>query len=356
MSHLTDDPLQFKFQWIDDNGNATGFFRKRGSFDGEMLLLDDVEIPAGVITQVEVRDTRMVFAVLTESGEPAVLAVNLTQRAAQTLKAEIDVSRSATWAEFHKQRLEEKGRLAAFREEECPICEATLVLTDMPETPQLYCQFCNSLSTVDAMTDPTVGERDLRICDECDMFSKPRKFTVFYFVFLVVFYYVSQRTTWRCPACMRGDAWKMLFGNLPFLIGVPVAMVQLVRSYGGSIAGGPFQGLDAANLKGRRGDLIGALEGYRDILDRVPHSAGVKYNLGRALLEQGETERAAATLKLALDDCSNYAPAYRLLVACYEQLGENDKLAELKQMWDDDEDDDEDEPHEEEPMELKFDD
>ena len=137
---------------------------------------------------------------------------------------------------------------------------------------------------------------------------------------------------------------------------VPVAMVQLVRSYGGSIAGGPFQGLDAANLKARRGNLIGALEGYRNILDRVPHSAGVKYNLGRALLEQGETDRSAATLELALDDCSNYAPAYRLLVVCYEQLGDDDKLAELKQMWDDDDDDDEDEPHEEEPVELEFDD
>lgn len=352
MSHFADEPLRFKFQWIDDNGNATGFLRKRGSFDGENLLLDDVEIPAGVITQVEVRDTRMVFAVLTESGEPAVLAINLSQRAAQNLKSEIDISRSATWAEFHKQRLEKTGRLAAFRDEECPECGATLVLTDMPQTPQLYCQFCNALSTVDAANDPPAGEHDLRICDECDMFSKPRKFTVFYFVFLVFVYYVNQRSTWRCPACMRGDAWKMLFGNLPFLIGVPVAMVQLVRSYGGSIAGGPYQGLDAANLRARRGDLMGALEGYRAILERVPHSAGVKYNLGRALLEQGETARAAATLQLALDDCSNYAPAYRLLAPCYEQLGEDDKLNELKQMWDDDED----EPDEEEPVELEFDD
>ena len=354
MSHLADDPLRFKFQWIDDNGNATGFFRKRGSFDGETLLLDDVEIPAGVITQAEVRDTRMIFAVLTESGEPAVLAVNLTQRAAQNLKLEIDISRSATWAEFHKQRLEKKGRLAEFRDEECPQCGATLVLTDMPETPQLYCQFCNSLSTIDAMHDPPAGEHHLKICDECDRFSKPRKFTVFYFVFLVVVYYVSHRSTWRCPACMRGDAWKMLFGNLPFLIGVPVAMVQLARSYGGSVTGGAYHGLDAANLKARRGDLMGALEGYRAILDRVPHSAGVKYNLGRALLDQGETARAAATLELALDDCSNYVPAYPLLVSCYEQLGEDDKLAALKQMWDDDEE--EDESDEEEAEELEFDD
>lgn len=354
MSHLADNPLQFKFHWIDDNGNATGVFRKRGSFDGETLRLDDVELPAGIITQVEVRDTRMILAALTESGEPAVLAIQLTQRDAQKLKLEIDISRSATWAEFHKERLQKQGRLAAFRDEECPNCGATLVLTDMPLTPQLYCQFCNTLSTTDAMVDPPTGERDLRICDECNMYSKPRKFTVFYFVFLVFVYYFSQRSTWRCPACMRGDAWKMLFGNLIFVIGVPVAITQLIRSYGSSVAGGPFKGLDAANLKARKGNLMGALEGYRAILDRVPHSAGVKYNLGRALLEQGETARAADTFQLALDDCTNYVPAYHLLTTCYEQLGETDKLAELKQMWEEQED--EDEPVADVATELEFED
>jgi thioredoxin-like negative regulator of GroEL len=149
---------------------------------------------------------------------------------------------------------------------------------------------------------------------------------------------------------MRGDAWKMLFGNLLFVIGVPVAIVQLLRSYGGSVVGGAFKGLDTANLKARKGDLLGALAGYRTILQRVPHSAGVKFNLGRALIDQHETARAAETLRLALDDCSNYAPAYQLLVPCYEQLGETDKLEALRQMWDDEEDDDE------EASELIFDD
>jgi len=30
---------------------------------------------------------------------------------------------------------------------------------------------------------------------------------------------------------MRGEAWKMFFGNLIFLLGVPVARIQLFRSY-----------------------------------------------------------------------------------------------------------------------------
>ena len=125
----------------------------------------------------------------------------------------------------------------------------------------------------------------------------------------------------------------MLFGNLLFVIGVPVAVVQLCRSYGGAIGIGPFAGLDTANINAQKGNVIPALDGYRAILDRVPHSAGVKYNLGLALMNQNEIERAAETFRLALDDCSNYAPAYHSLAECYQRLGETDKLAELNRIW-----------------------
>jgi tetratricopeptide (TPR) repeat protein len=102
--------------------------------------------------------------------------------------------------------------------------------------------------------------------------------------------------------------------------------------------GGAFTGLDRANLRARAGDLRGALEGYRRILERVPHSAGLKYNLGLALLKQGDTARAAETFQLALEDCANYGPAYQALTGCYQQLGETARLAELKALWEEPDD------------------
>ena len=54
----------------------------------------------------------------------------------------------------------------------------------------------------------------------------------------------------------------MLFGNLLFVIGVPVAIVQLCRSYGGAIGIGPFAGLDTANINAQKGKVIPALNGY----------------------------------------------------------------------------------------------
>ena len=131
----------------------------------------------------------------------------------------------------------------------------------------------------------------------------------------------------------------MLLGNLPFLLGVPVAIVQLFRCYGGKITGSVLADLDTANLKARKGDMLAALQGYQKVLERVPFAAGVKYNLALALLQQEDYERAAESLELVLVDCANYSPAYHALVGCYVQLGEEAKLKELRRVWGEDDED-----------------
>jgi len=330
----TETPLEFKFLWLDEEGNQTGFRRSKGGFDGETLRLDDVEIPVVVLMDVQFRKNRMLLTAMGEDDEPLQAAILVSGGlTARELKSALDVARSAQWAELHKAQLKEEGREADYRDEPCPACSATLILTDMERTPQLYCSFCDTLSTVDPHTQPVPEERDLRQCEECGMFARPRKFAIFYFWFLLVVYGWKHGSTFRCPACMRGDAWKMFFGNLPFLIGVPNAVMQLIRAYGGGLSSGPFAGLDAANVKARSGDVLGALTIYREILTQVPHAAGVKYNIGLGLLGQDEVERAAESLRMALEDCSNYAPAFNALCSCYEILGESEKLQELQAVW-----------------------
>lgn len=325
-------PLSFKFHWLNQNGQQAGLLRKKGRFDGETLELDDVEIPASVIMHVETRDSRMALSVMTQSGEPATFLLMPTNT--RQLKAALDVSRSAVWAEMHREDLQKKGRGHVFRSERCPECGATLILSDMPVSPQLYCRFCHALSTVAADLERPAGEQHLRLCDECGMFSKPRRFTILYIYFLLFVYGWWSKTTWRCPACMRGEAWKMLAANFVFVLGIPVALVQLFRSYGGTDLSGPFRGLDTGNIKARKGDVGGALQQYRTILERVPHCAGLKYNLGLALLQQGDKARAADSFAAALEDCVNYVPAYAVVSPLYEELGETDRLAELRAMWD----------------------
>jgi len=325
--------FEFKFHWLSEEGQATTMFARKGSFDGEFLILEETEIPVGIILQSIVQENRMVLAFFTGDEENPVGHLLIQTGVANDLKEQLDIARSDVWAKQHKEELVKKGLGHTYRDEECPVCTARLILTDMPETPQLFCHFCDSLTTIDQAEEPVSREEDYSLCEECGMFSKPQKFTIFYFYFLLVVYGWWSKTTRRCPPCMRGEAWKMLFGNLIFLLGVPVAIIQLIRCYGADTVSGKFKGLNAGNVHARAGDVAKALEMYREILERVPFSAGVKYNLGMALLMQGDDERAADTFELALEDCANYVPAYQQLQQLYPKMGEPEKLKELERIW-----------------------
>ncbi|MGI9455411.1 MAG: tetratricopeptide repeat protein, partial [Aeoliella sp.] len=242
-------------------------------------------------------------------------------------------ARSSAWAKRHREELNAEGRGGEYRDATCPHCDAVVDLTGFPASPQVSCEFCHSLSHIDPLEGRPKDDSKYRLCDECGMFSKPRKFTIFYFYFLLVFWGFQQRTTWRCPGCMRGDAWKMLFGNLLFVIGVPVAIVQLIRAYGGTDVGGTYPGLDSANLKARAGKFKAAVADYQKILEIQPVAAGVKYNIAHAFLQREDWQGASQMLGYALHDCANYQPAANALAACYENLGEEEKLVALKEQW-----------------------
>ncbi|MGB0580824.1 MAG: tetratricopeptide repeat protein [Limisphaerales bacterium] len=321
----------FKFKWLNNEGKETGLFRKRGTFDGETLVLNDVALPIDSIVSFDAREKFIAVAVVTPQGEVTSIAAALSGMAASELKSRVDAACSGVWAQKEKKELEQTGEGHRYRDGCCRHCDATVVLTDMEPSPQVYCGYCDELSTTDAKPALLSAERGLKICEECGMFSRPKKFTIFYFYFLVVLWGFRQRVTWRCPACMRGEAWKMFFGNLLFVIGVPVAIAQLIRAYGGSVSG-PFAGLDKANIKASRGEPIKAVDDYRAILKRVPNSAGIKFNIGLGLLKQ-KTEMAAESFKLALKDCANYTPAANALAHCYKELGQEEELKALKKKW-----------------------
>ena len=74
---MSELPLHFKFRWVDENGNETGFFsKKKGSFDGQELILDDVQLQAANIISMEVYEERLAVAFVT--GDMADTAVFLS--------------------------------------------------------------------------------------------------------------------------------------------------------------------------------------------------------------------------------------------------------------------------------------
>ncbi len=326
------ETINFKFKWIDENGHESGILKKRGFFDGENLTLDETEIPADSIAELVVRENRMVLALPTDDGAGFTSALAVYGTNIDALKQAINGARSDVFARLEKEKLQQEGRIEAYRDQKCPHCDATILLTGMQPTPQVYCEFCDTLFTVGTVgpeQENTKFEKDYRICDECGMYSHPRKFTIFYFYFLLVIYGWYSNTTVRCPACMRPEAWKMLFGNLFGFIGLPVAFVQLYRSYSGRTGGGPLKGLDDANILANKGKVDLALEKYDTVMDNVPINAGVKFNIATGLLNKNELDHAEAMYQMSLDDCANYWPSIRGLISAYQANGKVDLIPSL---------------------------
>ena len=155
----------------------------------------------------------------------------------------------------------------------------------------------------------------------------------FIFIFLFVVYGFWTKESMRCPACMRGTAWKMFAINLLFVLGTIPSIYQLIRAYASDKVGGVFSGLHTANLKATKRDYSAATKIYQSILERVPVAAGIHYNLGLALVQNQEWERASAAFELSLDDCSNYRYAAGGLTHCYETLGRKEELSSIQKLW-----------------------
>ncbi len=325
--------LDFKFRFLDDAGNPQGFLAKKGSLADGILTLDGQQIPAVAIENVALRQDRMALVIRSGEDPEAYSSILLAvYSVAAELKRLLDAARSQFVAEARRQVLQAEGREYEFRAVPCPACAAMLDVTDFEPTPQVYCDFCEVISTVGTET-PVKNERDYKLCDTCGMYSSPRRFTSFYFYFLVVIYGWHSRTSYRCPGCMRGEAWKMLAGNLLFVLGIPAAVYQLARAYGSDRVAGAMAGLHSANLAAKKGNVSSAVAGYTKILDRIPVAAGLHYNLALSLAHSNQLEQAIAAAELSLGDCSNYRPSAGLLLALYEQLGRADEMAALKRQW-----------------------
>ena len=214
----------------------------------------------------------------------------------------------------------------------CPFCRELVELQELKWTPQVYCEHCETLFSREQVDIGSI-ERHFRICKGCGMYSRPRQFTVFYFYFLIFTYGFHHDIVIRCATCIRRSAWSMVFGNLPGLLALPFALVQLKKAYSTKSIGGIFEGLDDANALAKRKKVELALDKYDELMDRVPVNAGVKFNIAKGLMQKNEYTHAKQMLELSLEDCSNYWPAIVAMVDCLERLGDEQELAATRNFW-----------------------
>ena len=331
------DPITFKFRWMDEGNVSGGMFALTGSFDGSHLTLDEEIYPISTIHGVGVYDH--VMAIVVEQDEEQLSrTIVFKGESPKNVKQAIDGARSVIEVAEEQKRLIEEGQGDSFRSEVCPHCTASISLSKFADSPQCYCGYCETLFTIrdqysghelESNTLQQSLEPKYRMCETCGMYSFPRTFSKFYFIFLLYFTHVVSEKTVRCSACMRWEAWKMLFGNIFGLLGLPVAVTQLIRCYRSRVEKGPLKGLDDANILANRGKIDRALDRYDMLMDNLPINAGIKYNIGSGLLTKGDVPHATTMFLMSLEDCSNFAPALSGLLFCYQSLG---KDADRKQL------------------------
>lgn len=330
MNHIPPAAIVFKYKLHASEGSKAE--HGKGSFDGRVLRLGNLEIDCASLVAFQQIGNAFYIAYATDDGEFPSANMEVYNTDVKQLESAINSSLSKVRAKAERTSLATVGKLKNYRDAECPFCNSTIILTDLPETDQTYCEYCDSLFSVDRSV---VGEleRHFRICEGCGMYSRPRKFAVFYFYFLVFTFGFHHDSTERCSGCMQRSSWKMVLGNIFGLLGLPFALLQLYRAYSTRKFIGPFEGLDAANLLARRGKVESALEKYETIMDKMPDHAGIKFNIASGLMVKKDFEHAQTMFELALDDCSNYWPAVQGLMTSLSKQGKVREVEAVTKMW-----------------------
>jgi len=307
----------FEFYLLDEDGLVDSP-QLQGSFDSETLRLADQSIPVERILAVGGAEEDTLLVVLDDQGREATIQISVS-------------------AEVRHQLVLGVRRISAgdaYREVVCPYCESVIPIYGLAETRQVYCCYCDTIATL--AVKPPRGEHRLRLCDQCCYYACPQNFTIFYFWFLLIVWGWDFDRIRVCHSCMRLEAWRMLWKNAIFVIGLPFALFQLVRAYrGGRLSAPDYPGLDDANAAAKRGEWDVASSGYEAILSTLPAAAGVRYNQAMCFVLAGESGNAAPLLEAALADCSNYEPAASVLLRVYQRLGRDEELSNLKIQWPD---------------------
>jgi hypothetical protein len=200
----------------------------------------------------------------------------------------------------------------------CPVCGSLVGLTAFAVTPLAQCPYCRSVS--DTETGASIGSALYGECPECGRFDRVQTYTELHFRFYLLVYTYRHERRKTCDSCARRMLLRALLRNLVFLVGVPTALVGLVRASTGRLR--ELRRLPHANRLAAMGRRKEASALYATIARDARCHPGVLVEWARAEAGDGNTVRASELLKEALRLCANYRPALEALGRCLPSPGE----------------------------------
>lgn len=323
MSSSSPSPLDLDFRYaMDSNGQTSGRLRRGVATSQEIVLKDD-RIAFEDIHDTSRRDHRLFFKLSPEVElsekmkkfvlDGDILVLQILKTPAGDVEKHIDRHCSAIAGERERERLAAEGLGHLYRSVQCPHCSATIDLTSAGRTPYTYCRFCESIfDEWGALT----SDGDLyRSCDKCGLYGHTQGHTILYFYFLVLIYGFSIRRRHLCDSCGFKIALRTLAANLVFLVGVPCALLNLIRSRPRHDKQRKL--LSTANELCAKGQIHEAEPLYQEAAGARPLHPGLLLNLAIGHLRAGRGPDAVGLIDRSLGACTNYAPAIQLI----RQLG-----------------------------------
>ena len=302
----------------------------KGSFDGQVLDLGWHE-PIGVehISKVVGHCHRMCIEISPSMfhhhhHDMIFVEIIVKEKILQDLVREVNAA--ASLAKVKREEINDKKP----RSRICPYCSSTVLLSDLVESPQIYCRYCEAIFPRSGLI--LYDEKDMRLCNRCGFYSKPELFC----------YRLNMKKRHRilCKGCEQEKARRVCCVNSLTLLGLPSAIMLMYKAHQVQDLPSLLEELDRANTFVKKCDTASVTEAmkiYKGILQSSDNgvNAGIRYNLGMAYIALGDNANAIVAFKASLEDCCNYEPAAGMLLDCYRDMGAgaSPKVAELRRQF-----------------------
>jgi hypothetical protein len=307
--------FQFKFKYIStSNGRPKGFSSKKGRATATGLVLDGEQLPYTSIYDTAVRGNRLIMVVasqippsLGKNVRQGAFAIEVSKIPVRTLEQHIDRAASHQRAHVRSEEFKRQGK--KFIAVICPHCQAVVELNDLPETPYIYCRYCDSI--FNRQNQVITKGTEYCLCDECQMFGRVHEITEFYFYFLLVVYGWRYKQRFVCDSCAHKIFIKTLLANFIFILGVPVSIAQKIKSMSGRDPN--LRPLGKANQLLLAGQYQKAAPLYQQFYAKYPDHPGLRMNEGIGHLNGRDAKGAIMQFECALRACANYLPVIQLV-------------------------------------------